>query len=81
MSRLSILFGVAFFLPFASVLHAQEKLDPEHEKFFESNIRPVLVKNCYGCHSQKTGKARGGLMLDTKDGLLGVGDSGEGVVP
>ena len=58
-----------------------EKLDPDHVKFFETKIRPVLVKNCYGCHSQKTGKARGGLMLDTKDGLMVGGDSGEGIVP
>ena len=60
---------------------ADEKISKEHVDFFESKIRPVLVKNCYGCHSAKTGKARGGLMLDTKDGIRAGGDSGEGILP
>ena len=60
---------------------SNEKISKEHVDFFESKIRPVLVKNCYGCHSAKTGKARGGLMLDTKDGIRAGGDSGEGVLP
>jgi len=60
---------------------SDEKISKEHIDFFESKIRPVLVKNCYGCHSAKTGKARGGLMLDTKDGIRAGGDSGEGVLP
>ena len=37
---------------------------------FENKIRPALVEHCYACHSvdaQKTGKLRGGLMLDTRD--------------
>ena len=57
------------------------KISDEQLDFFESKVRPVLVKNCYGCHSQKTGKARGGLMLDTKDGIRAGGDSGEGILP
>ena len=47
--------------------------------FFESNIRPVLVEQCYSCHSQEAatnGKLKGGLYLDSKDGMLRGGDTG-----
>ncbi len=49
--------------------------------FFEKHIRPVLVESCYECHSARSEKLRGGLMLDTKDGLLKGGDSGAALVP
>jgi hypothetical protein len=49
--------------------------------FFEQKIRPVLVRHCYSCHSAKSKKARGGLRLDTRDGLLKGGDSGPALVP
>jgi hypothetical protein len=42
---------------------------------FENKIRPVLVERCYECHSTEQ-KVKGGLALDTKDGLLKGGDSG-----
>ena len=47
--------------------------------FFESKIRPVLVEQCYSCHSEKAatdGKLKGGLYLDSKDGMLRGGDTG-----
>ena len=47
--------------------------------FFESKIRPVLVEQCYSCHSQEAatkGKLKGGLYLDSRDGLLRGGDTG-----
>lgn len=72
---------LAFICLSKTVSGQTDKNEAEGIRFFESNIRPVLVKNCYGCHSEKTGKARGGLMLDTKEGLVNGGDSGEGVVP
>lgn len=49
--------------------------------FFESKIRPVLVKHCYECHSAESGKTKGGLALDSKRGLLQGGDTGPAVVP
>lgn len=53
-------------------------------EFFESKIRPVLVQECYGCHSQeadKKGKLRGSLFLDSRDGAKKGGDTGPAVVP
>ena len=38
--------------------------------FFETNIRPVLIKNCYKCHSTDSKKLKGGLKLDTRAALL-----------
>src|SRR5690348_385562 len=49
--------------------------------FFESKIRPVLVKHCYECHSVESGKSKGGLQLDTKLGIRSGGDTGPAVVP
>src|SRR5260370_26419673 len=49
--------------------------------FFESRIRPILANNCYKCHSQQAEKVKGGLLLDTRDGLLKGGKTGPGIVP
>lgn len=49
--------------------------------FFESKIRPVLVKQCYECHSVESGKSKGGLTLDTKQGIRTGGDTGPAIVP
>jgi hypothetical protein len=49
--------------------------------FFEKNIRPVLVKECYTCHATTAKKIKGGLTLDTRSGLREGGDSGPAIVP
>src|SRR5262245_65732 len=48
--------------------------------FFESKIRPVLAEQCYQCHSTG-GKQRGGLMLDSRDGVRKGGDHGPALAP
>ncbi|MDF1841017.1 MAG: PSD1 and planctomycete cytochrome C domain-containing protein, partial [Rubripirellula sp.] len=60
---------------------AAEPISAEQQAFFEAKIRPVLVKECYGCHSNKAGNVRGGLRLDTKQLTLLGGSSGPAVVP
>ena len=50
-------------------------------EFFEAKIRPVLVKNCYACHSSAVKSPMGGLFLDTRAGVLKGGNSGPAVVP
>ncbi len=50
-------------------------------EFFEAKIRPVLIKHCYGCHSNEAKKAEGGLKLDSKSGMTKGGDSGAMLVP
>ena len=50
-------------------------------EFFEKKVRPVLVDNCYKCHSRSSEKVKGGLLLDTREGLLKGGETGPGLVP
>lgn len=40
--------------------------------FFEAKIRPVLAENCYRCHSATMVAPKGGIILDTKEGLHSV---------
>ncbi|MEM1296381.1 MAG: c-type cytochrome domain-containing protein, partial [Verrucomicrobiota bacterium] len=63
-----------------SLAEAQDDLTSEQLAFFESKIRPALFDYCYRCHSQED-KIKGGLTVDSKDGLLLGGDSGEAIVP
>jgi len=55
--------------------------DPAAIEFFESKIRPVLIENCYNCHSLESNKSKGGLRLDDSAALLKGGDSGPAIVP
>ncbi|MEZ6115069.1 MAG: DUF1553 domain-containing protein [Pirellulaceae bacterium] len=50
-------------------------------QFFESKIRPVLIKACYECHSNDSDELQGGLLVDSHQGLLVGGDSGPAIVP
>ncbi|MFT6619230.1 MAG: cytochrome c553 [Limisphaerales bacterium] len=50
-------------------------------EFFESRIRPILVSNCYKCHSQGADRSKGGLLVDSGPALLAGGDSGPAIVP
>jgi mono/diheme cytochrome c family protein len=54
--------------------------EPAALEFFERKIRPLLVDNCYNCHSANT-NAKGGLRVDDRKGLLDGGASGSAVVP
>jgi hypothetical protein len=54
--------------------------DPAALEFFEKKVRPLLVDNCYNCHSANT-NAKGGLRVDDRGGLLTGGSSGPAVVP
>jgi len=48
--------------------------------FFERRIRPVLVQNCYECHSAQSKSPKAGLRVDTREGLRRGGNSGEPAV-
>jgi hypothetical protein len=74
-------FSVCMTLLASSSMLADESLSPEKVNFFESKIRPVLVRECYGCHSNQAGNVRGGLRLDSKELMLIGGATGPAVVP
>jgi len=57
------------------------ELSREHLDFFERKIRPVLAERCYECHSAANNKRKGGLVLDSRSGLLQGGDNGPALTP
>jgi len=65
---------------FASQLSARAQ-DPEELRNFRESIEPVLIKECYRCHSAKAEKLKGGLRLDSREAMLRGGDTGPAVVP
>ncbi len=59
----------------------EKPLSPADLAFFEEKVRPVLVDRCYKCHSHDADRVKGGLMLDTHEGLLQGGDTGAAIEP
>ena len=49
-------------------------------EFFEKKIRPLLASACSDCHSQNAERLKGGLYLDSREGILRGGDSGPAAV-
>ena len=70
----------AAFLSFSVTAHTAE-FTAANLAFFESKIRPLLAEHCYSCHSSKAERLRGGLHVDSLEGLLKGGDSGPAIVP
>ena len=62
-----------------NVLLAEDIEKKRH--FFESRIRPILVKHCYECHAAKAKSIKGGFRVDSASGTKRGGDSGQAVVP
>jgi len=54
---LTLSFGAVALFSFASGF--ADEGDEDRKDFFEKKIRPVLVKNCYACHSQKADELKG----------------------
>ncbi len=61
----------------SSPVHAN---DNDGIVFFEKQIRPLLVSECYSCHS-KGNKIKGGLRLDWKGGWQQGGNRGPAIIP
>lgn len=51
------------------------------DNFFTDEVFPILKSRCLSCHSHEAGKAGGGLVLDSRNGWLKGGGSGQAVVP
>src|SRR4051812_32126377 len=54
---------------------------PDAEAYFETKVRPVLVRDCYGCHGPQAKTAFGNLRLADRASVLKGGDSGPAIVP
>src|SRR5438309_1092463 len=79
MSAVKLFNALLLLLPVLG-LNSQGAVADETE-FFEKKIRPLLVENCYKCHSHESEKLKGGLFLDSRDGVLKGGETGPAIVP
>ena len=79
--RIPFLTAAAFTLAalFPCPAAAPPKTADEFE-FFEKRIRPVLAERCYECHSATSKKLKANLRLDSRDGMLKGGESGQPVI-
>src|SRR5712691_7458106 len=68
-------------LCFATITHGQDRLAESRAalEHFEKRVRPLLVERCHKCHAGE--KVKGGLRLDSADGLRRGGESGAVIVP
>lgn len=64
----------------APMAFGQDKSSREGIDFFEKKVRPVLVKNCYECHSAEAKKLQGKLRLDIRSGIRVGGSNGPTIV-
>src|SRR4029078_2118769 len=68
--RPRVLLATFFCALFVRAAACDEKQDStqnrEGVEFFETRIRPVLVQECYACHSSKAKRVQAGLLLDTR---------------
>ena len=58
-----------------------DSMTPEQRAFFETKIRPVLVRECYECHANGAKKIGGKLRLDSKREMQQGGESGPSMHP
>src|SRR5882672_10934610 len=77
---MTALLGLLSLGAFAQEKTAAAPADAEGVEFFEKKIRPVLADKCYSCHSSELRKVKGGLRLDTKEGMVKGGESGAALV-
>src|SRR5262245_22328397 len=76
--------GIFLTAPRRQAQMATRPQEPSREglEFFEKRIRPALAENCYACHSEKSKRPQGGLLLDSIEAMLKGGASGQpAVVP
>ena len=66
--------SIAMLLAAGSVCADDPAVERQRLDFFEAKIRPILVKHCYECHAADSKKISGGLLVDSRQGLLDGGE-------
>jgi hypothetical protein len=75
---------LALILLLAPWLSAATTLPPPGDDdilFFDQQVRPLLERSCFECHSHQSGKMKNGLTLDSRDGWKTGGESGPALIP
>src|SRR5262245_49602925 len=70
--------AVLLFLCCSVLLLRADGPSPDAVTFFEMRVRPVLVRNCYQCHTESR---MGNLQLDSREHVVKGGNSGPAIVP
>lgn len=73
--------SIALCLLASGGLASAADMSPDQRAFFETKIRPVLVKQCYECHAQTAKKVGGKLLLDAPSEMIAGGESGPAMIP
>ena len=60
-------------------VHAAVDPEPSTVEFYTQKVQPILQTNCYRCHGGMN--RRGGLKLDTPEGLMKGGKEGPVLAP
>lgn len=63
--------------PMPVPVQAQE--NPATPEFYTQHVQPILQTNCYRCHGGMN--RRGGLNMETREGLLKGGRDGASIIP
>ncbi len=79
--KISILAWVPCILILTVITSLRSEPTAEQVAFFENQVRPILANNCYSCHSLEKEKSKGGLTLDTHDGIVKGGETGPILIP
>jgi len=72
-------FTALLIVTFACSVSSAQDAANERAKFFENEVRPLLVEHCIECHGPD--KQNGDLRLDSLGDLLAGGESGAALVP
>ncbi len=85
--RSTLIFTIRFFLWLAiatpvlnQIVRAEDELGGDGVAYYEKNIRPLLARHCYQCHSKRAKELQGELLLDSRDGWMTSGQNGPSVM-
>jgi mono/diheme cytochrome c family protein len=73
------LFWVAIVCSGLGIRSARAQEDPKSAGFYTHKVQPILQQNCYRCHGGMN--RRGGLNIQTREGMLRGGHDGSVLVP
>src|SRR4051794_6868166 len=74
-------FSLTFVLFTALISFAAEPVASRGLDLFNDYVGPLLRERCYECHSHDAGKAKGGLVLDSRNGWAIGGEHGPAIIP
>jgi len=74
-SRSPILLGSVVALALSVQAVSAAELTSAETQFFETKIRPALLKHCAECHSADSETLEGNFAVDTREAIRAGGDS------